>query len=110
MSRRRQPANPRSFHIDRRAAEIVTAPVGSDDDLLTTPQTADWLGVSVQWLEIRRSRGGGPPFERLSPKIVRYRRGKVRSWLDQRAHARTADYSKQIAKKRKTEARLSNAT
>jgi hypothetical protein len=33
------------FHIDKRAAEIAASP-GSDDDLLTTRQLAEWFGVS----------------------------------------------------------------
>jgi predicted DNA-binding transcriptional regulator AlpA len=106
------PANPATFHIDRRAAAILAdAGNGGDDDLLTTAQAAEWLGVSQQWLETRRSRGGGPPFVRLSPRVVRYPRSETRSWLNQRAHARTADYKRKRAAKNKRsgEGRL-NAT
>jgi len=97
------PANPRTFHIDRRADAILAATSGNgdDDDLLTTVEVAQWLGVSPQWLETRRTHGGGPPFERLSSRVVRYRRGTVRSWLDQRAYARTADYGRRRAAKNK---------
>jgi len=105
-------ANPATFHIDKRADTILAASAGNgdDDELLTTAQVAEWLGVSPQWLEARRARGGGPPFVRLSPRVVRYPRGGTRSWLNQRAHARTADYSRRrTTKKCRTEARL-NAT
>jgi len=107
------PANPATFHIDRRADSLLAATAGNgkDDDLLTTAEVAQWLGVSPQWLETRRTNGGGPEFERLSPRVVRYRRGKVRAFLDRRSHARTTEYShRRTAKKRRTEARLSNAT
>ena len=36
--------------------------VGDDDDLLTTPQLAEWLAVSEQWCEIGRHKGYGPPY------------------------------------------------
>ncbi|HZN84472.1 MAG TPA: hypothetical protein VFC01_32995 [Mycobacterium sp.] len=66
---------------------------GEDDQLLTPSETASWLAVSPQWLSIGRHRGWGPPFERLTPKVVRYRRGSVRAWLAEREHRRTADYA-----------------
>jgi hypothetical protein len=88
----RQPrAPPRRFHFDRRAAELA-AIEGSDDDLLTTREAADWFRCSVQWLEIGRSKGYGPPFVRLGPKCVRYRRGAVRQWLIERTHLHTREY------------------
>jgi hypothetical protein len=91
------PSVPRSFHIDKRAGEILAAGHhGNDDQLMTTEQTAAWLGVSTQWLEIRRCNGGGPPFERISARTVRYRRDKVRHWLDQRSYASTKAYSPSV--------------
>ena len=50
-------------NLDRRALALIEAAnAGTDDELLDTPQTAVWLGVSPQWLEIGRSRRWGPPF------------------------------------------------
>jgi hypothetical protein len=83
---------PKTFHIDKRAGAIASQVAGDDDDLLTTNETADWLQVSSQWLEIGRTRGYGPPYDRLSAKVIRYRRGKVRAWLDERSHRGTAEY------------------
>jgi predicted DNA-binding transcriptional regulator AlpA len=85
--------DPKSYHLDKRAQSIIAATSGDDDDMLDTGQCAAWLGLSEQWLEIRRSRGGGPPFERISPRCVRYRRGKVKSWLDKRSHLSTSEYA-----------------
>jgi hypothetical protein len=82
---------PKHHHIDKRAADIAAVP-GDDDELLSTSQMAVWLGVSTQWLEIGRHKGYGPPFERLGPKLIRYRRGKTRKWLDARTHSRTSEY------------------
>jgi hypothetical protein len=75
---------PQKYHLDRRAADLLHAGEGDDDDLEATPAVAEWLQVSSQWLEIGRSKGYGPPFIRLSASRVRYRRGDVRTWLRER--------------------------
>jgi hypothetical protein len=82
----------KTFHIDKRADSILATTAGDDDDLLSTPEMAAWLGCSTQWLEIARNKGYGPPFERLSPRMIRYRVGAVRKWLDERSHHSTAEY------------------
>jgi hypothetical protein len=82
----------RKHHLDKRADDLANAGIGDDDDLLNTAQTAIWLGTSVQWLEIGRSRQYGPPYLRLGPRQIRYRRGAVRSWLLERLHHCTAEY------------------
>ena len=74
---------PTTHHLDRRAAKLVNEP-GDDDDLLKTPTTADWLGVSDQWLETGRIVGYGPPFLKIGQRMIRYRRGDVRKWLRSR--------------------------
>jgi predicted DNA-binding transcriptional regulator AlpA len=75
---------PNRHHLDRRAAKLVDEP-GAADDLLTTKELAAWLGTSEQWLEIGRIAGYGPPFVKISSRMVRYKRGAVRRWLKQRA-------------------------
>jgi len=85
---------PVRHHLDRRAETIASTGEGADDDLLTTQQMALWFGVSVPWLEIGRSNGYGPPFERLAPGVIRYRRGTVKAWLKKREHASTEEYAK----------------
>jgi predicted DNA-binding transcriptional regulator AlpA len=81
------------FLLDRRAQYIANLAIGADPDmLLVTKQLAEWLGVSVQWLEIGRSRGYGPPYKKLGRKSIRYRVGDVLKWLDERSHKSTADY------------------
>jgi predicted DNA-binding transcriptional regulator AlpA len=87
------PAKPEKFHIDKRADQIVATTVGDDDDLLDTRDTAKWLGVSEQWLEIRRHHGGGPKFVQLSPRQIKYRRKEVLAWLKRRSYASTAEYA-----------------
>ena len=84
----------RKHHLDRRAADIAEkGREGDPDDLLTTKEEADWLGVSPQWLEIGRSKGYGPPFVRVGPRHIRYRRGWTIQWLEERLHRCTAEYA-----------------
>lgn len=73
-------------HLDRRIGQLLAVPTtpANDDDLLTTKQVAAWLGVSDQWLEFARSKGYGPPYKRLGPRCIRYRRGDVVKWLKSR--------------------------
>jgi predicted DNA-binding transcriptional regulator AlpA len=95
----------RRHHLDARAHTLVvarrtrTAREGDegDDDLLTTREVAEWLGVSVQWCEIGRLRKYGPKYTRLSAKIIRYRRSDVIAWLEERAHHSTAEYRDEVA-------------
>jgi hypothetical protein len=76
-------------HLDQRADMIIAQGTldGDDDLLLTTPQTALWLGVSIQFLEIGRSQDYGPPFVTLAPRVVRYRKDEVNKWLRERSAA-----------------------
>src|SRR5271166_5238251 len=91
---------PDTLHLDRRANLLAAlGAVGDDDDLLTTPQLAEWLAVSEQWCEIGRHKGYGPPYVKLAGR-VRYRRSAVRAWLDERAHRATSEYRTASAKPR----------
>ena len=60
-------------HIDSRARELLDrlADDLEDDTLMTTQETARWLNVSTQFLEIGRTQGYGPPATMLAPKIIR---------------------------------------
>jgi predicted DNA-binding transcriptional regulator AlpA len=84
---------PRKFHFDKRIDSIIDAP-GGDDDLLTTSEVAAWLGVSTEWVDIGRSEGYGPPFQKLGPRLVRYHRGTVKEWLIARTYHSTAEYAR----------------
>ncbi len=84
----------RKHHFDKRADQIIEAGAGDDDDLLSTIQVAAWFGVSKQWLEIGRHEGYGPPFVRVGPNRIRYRRGDVRRWLLTRVHRSTSEYTR----------------
>ena len=89
----RLPRAPKKHHLDRRAAAIVAQDTGADDQLLSTRDLAEWLGVSTQFLEIGRHKGYGPKFTRLAPRDIRYRRADVRAWLAERVHSATSEYA-----------------
>ena len=81
-------------HLDRRAAEIAEkGRQGDPNDLLTTEETAAWLGVSRQWLEIGRSKKYGPAYVRVGPRHIRYKRSQVIRFLEDRTHSCTAEYA-----------------
>ena len=69
---------------------IAEAAQGAPDDLLSTRAVAEWLGVSIQFLEIGRHRGYGPKFVRIGPARIRYRRADVLAWLEERTFASTS--------------------
>jgi predicted DNA-binding transcriptional regulator AlpA len=82
-----------AFHLLDRRADQLTQEVESGRDLLTTKYLAEFLSVSVQWLEIGRSRGWGPPFVKFGPRRIRYRKSDVINWLNERkSYHTTSEY------------------
>ncbi len=61
------------------------------DPLLTTEETADYVGATPRTLEAWRLRGGGPPFVKVSKRMVRYRLSDVTKWIEQRVRTSTSD-------------------
>ncbi len=58
--------------------------------LLTETEVArDWLNVETTLLERHRLEGDGPPFIRVSPRVIRYAPSDVRRWLEHRVACRT---------------------
>jgi len=51
------------------------------------------LGVSINWLENNRTVGNGPPFRKLSDRVIKYHRGEVMRWLDKRKYTSTKQYT-----------------
>jgi len=50
-------------------------------EVMTTEEAAEFLQCSVAHLEIARTRGGGPPFARLGPRLIRYRKAALLAYL-----------------------------
>lgn len=91
---------PGSHHLDRRADKIAAEGAGDLDDLLDTKAMSAWFGYSEQWFEIGRSKGYGPPFIRVGPQRIRYRRSDALAYLAERTHASTAEYATAGVKQR----------
>jgi predicted DNA-binding transcriptional regulator AlpA len=98
---------PSFHHLDKRAAAIAAAGVGDSDDLLTTTEVAEFLGLSTQWVEIGRHKGYGPRYLKLNTRRVRYRRADILEWLRQRSHSSTAEYATAGGRPRKEAADVS---
>jgi excisionase family DNA binding protein len=52
-------------------------------DVMTEPETAEHIGISLSGLRKWRSDGRGPPYVRLG-RLIRYRRTVVEEWLEKR--------------------------
>jgi excisionase family DNA binding protein len=48
---------------------------------LSTAQVADYLNISKSWLEKLRVSGFGPPFYKVGPRRVLYKREDLDQWI-----------------------------
>jgi len=62
-----------------------------EDRLLTESEAAHLLNVSRRCLQGWRSRGGGPPFVRISARCIRYSRADLDRWIDSLRCTSTSD-------------------
>ena len=65
------------------AVEHATA-AGGPPRYLRTPAAAAFIGAEAQTLEHWRCSGTGPPFVRLSPKLIVYDRADLIAWCSAR--------------------------
>jgi hypothetical protein len=85
--------SPTSHHLDRHADRVSAhGDYRQPDDLISGPDLAAWLGVSLSWVEQARYGGHGPKFLKLGHRIL-YRVQNVRDWLSGRLHQSTAEYT-----------------
>jgi predicted DNA-binding transcriptional regulator AlpA len=82
---------PNRHHLDRRAHELIVDGAGEPNDLITTTELCEWLGVSIQWAEIARHKSLGPKWISLSTRRIRYRRSDVLAWLAERTRQSTRE-------------------
>lgn len=67
--------------------------LASDPDALLSPaKAAALLGASIRTLEGWRVRGGGPPYIRISSRMLRYRRGDLIQFIESRRLKSTSEY------------------
>lgn len=57
---------------------------GSTDELLSRDdiERETHGGITRRWLELAAHRGDGPPFLKISRRMVRYRRVEFNAWLE----------------------------
>lgn len=54
-------------------------------------EAAAYIGLTKRFLEVRRQRGGGPPFVKVSARNVVYRVADLDRWMAERVRASTSD-------------------
>ena len=77
----------------------------STQHYLNTKQAAVYLGLSHQYLEIARHKGGGPQYIKLA-KAVRYRLEDLDEWMANHIQKHTADTSLSDASPEPTKIKL----
>lgn len=60
------------------------------EDLLDTPQTAQYLKISESTLRHYRISGRGPAFLKLGPAFVRYKKSDLDEWANSRRYQSTS--------------------
>lgn len=55
--------------------------VDDTEKLLSRTQAAALIGISVRTLERLEAAGRGPPFRRVSPRVIHYPEASLRIWL-----------------------------
>ncbi len=82
---------PQNHHVDPHATTVIgILETGDPDDLFEAEQVAAYLRVTISWLNVARSKGFGPPFIKLGPHMIRYRRSDLLKWLRSRVtHRKT---------------------
>lgn len=53
------------------------------DELISTEELAEILGLKTRTVKSWREKGKGPKFLRLSHKVIRYKKVDVEKWLEQ---------------------------
>jgi predicted DNA-binding transcriptional regulator AlpA len=85
--------NERSVRAPARPGDGLTArPVPAKaDELLTPPEAARFLKVSLSWLAKARMRGDGPPFVKIG-RSIRYTVAALTQWMRSRQRLSTSEY------------------
>jgi DNA-binding transcriptional MerR regulator len=62
-----------------------------DDRLLSTSEAAHYLGLDPGTLKRWRTKGGGPPFMKVSANRARYSFEALKTWAAERTRRNTAE-------------------
>ncbi len=67
------------------------------ESLLTEKDAADFLDLTTRCLQAWRYRGGGPRFVKISSRCIRYRRGDLLDWVQEKLRSDTSETDKEGA-------------
>lgn len=71
--------------VAARVAELLREQSNVVQEYLSPEEAARLLGLPVRTLENYRARdAGGPPFHRISSRLVRYRVSELHDWMEAR--------------------------
>lgn len=77
-----------------------TGPPRTDDywlALIAEKAAAEFLGVTVRFMQARRQHGGGPKFVRISSRCIRYRRIDLNTYANKHLRSSTSDQGDVVA-------------
>lgn len=63
------------------------------DACMRTPEAAKYVALAESTLTKMRLTGEGPPFVKVGPRAVAYRRADLDAWLEARVRTSTSDRS-----------------
>ncbi|MEC4594207.1 MULTISPECIES: helix-turn-helix transcriptional regulator [Nitrospirillum] len=75
----------------KKPAPLPVMAAGPIPRLLTPEEAGQLMGVAPQTLAHWRARGSGPAYVLLSARCVRYDEAVLRTWLESRVQASTAE-------------------
>jgi predicted DNA-binding transcriptional regulator AlpA len=61
------------------------------NQLLSRDEVEDEYGLTRRWLELAALSGNGPPFVKVSNRMVRYTRSVLEKWITDRTRSSTSD-------------------
>jgi predicted DNA-binding transcriptional regulator AlpA len=70
--------------------EIKT--ITNPNQLLSRTEVHEEFGISRRWLELAALSGEGPPYVRVSNRMVRYQRSVLEAWIADRTFVSTDQY------------------
>ena len=76
--------------------KIQSNPIADDERGLTVAEAAEFLGLSVSYLNKLRTFGGGPVYAKIGSR-VRYTRKGLRAFRDRRVVHSTSEYEREDA-------------
>ncbi len=62
-----------------------------DELLLSRKDVSANFGIPIRYLEVSAVRGDGPPMIKVGSRMVRYRVGDLREWIESRRVSSTSD-------------------